>query len=70
MSLIKMQIIKCDENSNLYGKLRQCLNHGDMDEADHCLAILEESNYQAQLDLKNEVSDGSRVSSLIGMLVQ
>jgi len=69
MSLIKMQIIKCDENSNIYGKLRQCLNHGDMDEADHCLATLEESNYQAQLDLKNEVADGPKVSSTIGMLV-
>jgi len=68
MNLIKMQILKCDDNSNLYAKMRQCFNRGDLDEADHCLATLEESNYQAHLDLKNEVSDGSKTSSIIGML--
>jgi len=70
LSLIKMSIIKCDESSNLYAKMRQCLNHGDMDEADHILAILEESNHQLQLDCKNEVSDGPKVSASIGMLCE
>ena len=65
-----MSIIKCDENSNIYAKMRQCLNAGIIDEAEHCLAVLEESNYQAQLDLKNEVADGPSVSSAIGMLAQ
>ena len=45
MNLIKMSIVKCDENSNLYARMRQCFNRGDLDEADHCLAQLEESNY-------------------------
>ena len=68
MNLIKMSIVKCDENSNLYARMRQCFNRGDLDEADHCLASLEESNYQSHLDLKNEASDGSKTSSIIGML--
>lgn len=55
MSLLKMSIIKCDENSNIYQRLRNCLNRGDLDEADHYLATLEESNHQSQLDLKNEI---------------
>ena len=40
-----MQVIKCDENSNHFKRMRQCFNHGDIDEADRLLAILEESNY-------------------------
>jgi hypothetical protein len=40
-----MQVIKCDENSNYFKRMRQCFNHGDIDEADRLLAILEESNY-------------------------
>ena len=51
MSLIKMQVIKCDENSNNYKRMRQCFNHGDIDEADRLLAMLEESNHQSLLDL-------------------
>ena len=53
LSLIKMSIIKCDENSNMYAKMRRCFNKGDLDEADHILAQLEESNHQAYLDFKN-----------------
>lgn len=63
-----MMIIRCDENQNLYGRLRHCLNTGNIDDADHYLANLEESNYQAQLDLKNEVTDGPKVSATIGLL--
>jgi len=68
MSLLKMQIIKCDENSNLYQRMRNCFNRGDLDEADHYLATLEESNHQSQLDLKNEISDGPKTSAIVGML--
>ena len=63
-----MQIIKCDENNNNYKRMRQCFNHGDIDEADRVLAALEESNHQALLDLQNEVSDGPNAVSVIGML--
>ena len=38
MSLIKMQVIKCDENSNNFKRMRQCFNHGDLDEADRIMA--------------------------------
>lgn len=70
ISLIRMMIIRCDENCNLYQRLRNSINRGNMDEADHYLANLEEGNYQAQQDLKNEVADGSRVSGTIGLLVE
>lgn len=45
MSLIKMQVIKADENTQNYRRMRQCFNHGDLDEADRILAVLEESNH-------------------------
>lgn len=70
LSLIRMMILRSDENTNLYSRLRNSLNRGNMDEADHYLASLEESNYQAQQDLKNEVADGPKTSSIIGMLVE
>ena len=38
MSLIKMQVIKCDENTNNFKRMRNCFNHGDLDEADRIMA--------------------------------
>lgn len=51
LSLIKMQVLKCDEYNNNYKRMRACFNHGDIDEADRILANLEESNHQSLLDL-------------------
>lgn len=45
LSLIKMQVIKCDENIQNYTRMRNCFNRGDIDEADRILANLEESNH-------------------------
>ena len=70
MSLIKMQVIKCDENSNNYKRMRQAFNHGDLDEADRILAALEESNHHALLDLQNEISDGPEMVTNIGYLCE
>lgn len=58
MSLIKMQVIKCDENSNNFKWMRQSFNRGDLNEADRLMAMMEESNHQSLLDLQNEISDG------------
>jgi len=65
-----MQVIKCDDNSNMFSRLRNCLNRGDIEDADQYLANLEEGNHQAQLDLKNEVTDGPKVSAIIGSLCE
>lgn len=70
MSLIKMQVIKCDENSNNYKRMRQCFNHGDLDEADRILAALEESNHHGLLDLQNEIQDGPNMVANIGYLCE
>ena len=45
MSLIKMQVIKCDENSNNFKRMRQCFNRGDLNEAERFMAMMEESNH-------------------------
>lgn len=45
MSLLKMQVIKCDENYANFKKMRACFNHGNIDEADRILSQLEESNH-------------------------
>ena len=45
MSLIKMQVIKCDENTNNYKRMRQSFNMGNLDEADRLMASMEESNH-------------------------
>lgn len=58
MSLIKMQVIKCDENSNNFKRMRQSFNRGDLNESDRLMALMEESNHQSLLDLQNEISDG------------
>lgn len=65
-----MQVIKADENDNNYKRMRQCFNHGDIEEADRILAMLEESNHQGLLDLQNEISDGPNVAQTIGLLCE
>ena len=65
-----MQVIKADENSNNYKRMRQCFNHGDLDEADRILAVLEETNHNGLLDLQNEISDGSNMVTNIGYLCE
>jgi hypothetical protein len=68
MSLIKMQVIKCDENSNNFKRMRQSFNRGDLNEADRLMAMMEESNHQSLLDLQNEISDGVNMIQTISML--
>jgi len=65
LSLIKMQVIKCDENIQNYARMRNCFNRGDIDEADRILAGLEESNHQGLLDLQNEIADGPKTITII-----
>lgn len=45
MSLIKMQVLKCDENSNNFKRMRNCFNVGNMSEADRIMAQMDESNH-------------------------
>ena len=68
MSLIKMQVIKCDENANNFRKLRHFFNHGDLDEADRVMAGMEETNRMSLCDLQNEISDGINMIALLGQL--
>ena len=70
ISLIKMQVIKCDDYSNIFSRMRQCLNHGSTEEAEQLLAELEESNHQSYLDLRNEIADGTNASETIGLLCE
>ena len=70
LSLIKMQVLKCDEYNNNYKRMRTCFNHGDIDEADRILANLEESNHQSLLDLQNEIADGPNMINTIGYLCE
>lgn len=44
MSLLKMMIIKCDENVSTHKRLRGSLENGDVNEADRLLQVLEEQN--------------------------
>jgi hypothetical protein len=62
MSLLKMQVIKSNEDSANFKRMRQCFNMGNIDEADRILAQLEEANHQSLLDLQNEIQDGSNVN--------
>ena len=68
MSLIKMQVIKCDENSNNFKRMRQSFNRGDLNEADRLMAQMEETNHQSLLDLQNEISDGTNMIQTIQIL--
>ena len=68
MSLIKMQVIKCDETANNFKRMRNSFNVGNMAEADRIMAQMDESNHQSLLDLQNEISDGHNMISIIAAL--
>jgi hypothetical protein len=37
MSILKMQIVKCDENISSFKRLRRSLENGDLEEADRLI---------------------------------
>ena len=56
MSLLKMEIVKCDENSSSFKRLKNCLHVGDLQEAARLIEVLEDSNYQTLGELQGEIS--------------
>jgi hypothetical protein len=58
MSLLKMEIIKCDEATSSFKRLRNCLHSGDLQEAMRLVEVLEDSNYQTLGELQGEISEG------------
>ena len=45
MSLLKMEIVKCDENTSAFKRIRNFLHSGDLNEVDRLVEVLEDSNY-------------------------
>lgn len=70
MSLLKMLIMKCDENDQNYNRLRNCIISGEMETADKILCDLQAGNGSSLADIQNEVSDGSNLAQVIGNLTQ
>lgn len=66
ISLLKMLVIKCDENEQNYNRLRNAINFGELDNADRIISSLQASNGASLQDLQNEVQDGPNLISLIG----
>jgi hypothetical protein len=44
MSLLKMEIVKCDENTSSFKRLKNCLTTADLNEAIRLVEVLEDSN--------------------------
>jgi len=68
MSLMKMLIMRCDENDQNYNRLRHCIMSGEMETADKIICDLQATNGSSLSDLQNEVSDGSNLTQIIGTL--
>jgi len=58
MSLMKMLIMRCDENDQNYNRLRNCIISGEMETADKIMCDLQQTNGTSLADLQNEVTDG------------
>lgn len=58
MSLLKMEIVKCDENTSAFKRIKNCLQNGDLNEAGRLVEVLEDSNYQTLGELQSEISQG------------
>ena len=68
MSILKMMVVKCDENISTFKRMRNCLEMSDFEEADRLLFVLEESNYMILGDLQSEISEGINIISNVGLL--
>jgi len=51
LSLLKVMIVKCDNNVSTYKRLRSGIGSGDYQEVDRLLSELEESNHASLNDL-------------------
>jgi hypothetical protein len=70
MSLIKMQIVKADENCSTFTRLWQCMRTGDTQEAERLLGVLQEGNNTALRELQSEIADGINVVSEVHNLTE
>jgi hypothetical protein len=52
MSLVKMLIVKADENHSAFSRLRSCFQTGEWEEAERLLTVLEESNHASLTELQ------------------
>mmetsp|Transcript_16935 Transcript_16935/g.26071 ORF Transcript_16935/g.26071 Transcript_16935/m.26071 type:complete len:146 (+) Transcript_16935:294-731(+) len=68
MSLLKMFVVKCDENISTFSRMRRCLELSDYEEADRLLFVLEESNFTILRDLQQEISEGINIIQNVGQL--
>lgn len=61
MSLLKVMIVKCDENVSTHSRIKNCMEVGDLDEAYRLISVIEESNLATLSDLQYEISDGINI---------
>ena len=70
LSLLKVLIVKCDNNVSTYRRLRSGIGSGDYQEVDRLLAELEESNHASLNDLQEEMAGGINIVQAVGMLAE
>lgn len=62
MTLLKMLVLRCDEADQNYNRLRNCINHGEVANADKILADLQAQNGQSLSEIQNEIQDGANLA--------
>lgn len=70
MSLIKMQVVKCDETSSTLSRLQSCLRLADISEAERILDSLVDNNHSSLRELQIEISDGINIIQTIQRLAR
>lgn len=68
MSLIKMQIVKSDQNTATFNRIKACLKQADIDEAERLLESLEDSNMASLEEMQSELSDGINILQTVSTL--
>ena len=70
LSLMKVLIVKCDNNMSTYKRLRSGIGAGDYQEVDRLLSDLEESNIATLNDLQDEMANGVNIVQCVGQLAE
>jgi len=61
-------VIKCDEADQNFNRLRNCINYGEIENAERIISDLQAQNNSSLNELQNEISDGPNLIQIVGNL--
>jgi hypothetical protein len=69
MSLMKMMVVKCDENISTFKRIKSAIDRDDLSEVDRLNYVLEEQNKSILNELQHELCEGFNLVQNVNSLI-